>query len=232
VQIKYGGTPRAGCFVRRINRFVARVLVEGREVLAHVPSSGRMAELLYPGAGVFVLAREGGKRKTPYDLILAQKDGVLVSVDARLPNQLVYRSLQEGAFPFFPGRVEVEREVNFGSSRMDFRIQNGGETCFLEVKSVTLVREGKALFPDAPTSRGARHLAELARARQEGYRAVALFIIQRNDAQSFSPNWETDREFATGLVQAAAAGVEVYAYACTVNLEGVSLGSQVPVVLC
>jgi sugar fermentation stimulation protein A len=231
VQVEYGEIPRAGRFVERVNRFVARVIVGGREVLAHVPSSGRMAELLYPGAQVYVLAKGGAPRKTPVDLILARQKGVLVSVDARLPNRLVCRSLEEGRFPFFPKAVEVEQEVNFGSSRMDFRIKNGGETCFLEVKSVTLVQDGRAIFPDAPTSRGTRHLAELALARQEGHRAIALFIVQRNDAHSFSPNWETDRDFAAGLVQAAAAGVEVYAYDCTVTLEGVSLGVELPVVL-
>ncbi len=231
VQVEYGEIPRAGRFVERVNRFVARVIVGGREVLAHVPSSGRMAELLYPGAQVYVLAKGGAPRKTPVDLILARQKGVLVSVDARLPNLLVYRSLQEGRFSFFSGAVQVEREIRFGSSRMDFRIKQGKETCFLEVKSVTLVQDGRAIFPDAPTARGTRHLAELTLARQKGYRAIALFIIQRNDAHTFSPNWATDGEFAVGLVRAAEAGVEVYAYDCTVTLEGVSLGAEVPVVL-
>ncbi|NLP18159.1 MAG: DNA/RNA nuclease SfsA [Firmicutes bacterium] len=231
MQIVFTETPREGLFIERPNRFVARVKIKGEEVLAHVPSSGRMQELLYPGAKVFLLPKGGAHRKTPFDLILAHKDGILVSLDSRLPNLLVYRSLQKGALPPFGDGWRIEREVNYGSSRIDFRLQQGENTHLLEVKSVTLVQGQQALFPDAPTDRGTRHLTELTAARQDGYGAAALFIIQRADACTFSPNWNTDKNFAIALVRAAKAGVKVYAYDCRVTLKGVSLLGEIPVIL-
>ena len=229
VQLLFAEPPREGLFVERLNRFVARVTLDGEEVLAHVPSSGRMQELLYPGAKVFLLAKASSHRKTAFDLILAYKDGVLVSIDSRLPNLLVYRSLQMNALqPFGAGWV-INREVSYGSSRIDFCLQRGEKTCFLEVKSVTLVQGKQALFPDAPTDRGTRHLMELVAARQDGYKAAVLFIIQREDAHIFSPNWNTDVNFAEALVRAAEAKVQIHAYDCEVSLKGVSLRREIPV---
>ena len=231
VSVIFAPTPRVGLFVKRLNRFVARVKIEKEEVLAHVPTSGRMRELLYPGAKVFLLPKSGSHRKTSFDLILAHEGGVLVSIDSRLPNLLVDRGLQKGALGPFGEGWGIEREVNYGSSRIDFRLQGGEVTYLLEVKSVTLVQGERALFPDAPTDRGTRHLAELTAARQDGYKAAVLFIIQREDARIFSPNWNTDKNFALALVRAAEAGVEVYAQDCKVSLEGVSLQREIPVAL-
>lgn len=229
MQVTFARELREGLFLKRVNRFMGRVEIDGGEVLAHVPSSGRMQELLYPGAKVFLLPQDGARRKTFFDLVLTVKNGVLVSVDSRLPNLLVYRSLQRGILAPFGSGWRVKREVNYGASRMDFRLQRGADTCFMEVKSVTLVLGGRAYFPDAPTIRGTRHLMELVAARQDGYRAAALFIVQRGDAHIFSPNSKTDGDFALALARAAEAGVEVYAYDCRVTLEGVTLHGGIPV---
>ncbi|MGI6575262.1 MAG: DNA/RNA nuclease SfsA [bacterium] len=229
-QIKYPEPLQQGLFIARKNRFVALVDLHGEQVIAHIPSSGRMHELLYHGAKVFLLPRRDVQRKTSFDLVVATQDDILVSIDSHLPNRLIAYNLREGLILGFDGAIEVEQEVTYQTSRLDFRIRQEQQICFMEVKSVTLVENGQALFPDAPTARGTRHVAELMLARQEGYRAVALFVIQRNDASIFSPNKRTDPEFSAALYRAQQTGVEVYAYDCQVALEGISLGNMVPVV--
>ncbi|MFZ5648889.1 MAG: DNA/RNA nuclease SfsA [Bacillota bacterium] len=219
-------------FVRRLNRFVAEIKIDGAKDLAHVPSSGRMGELLYPGAGVFVAPQARPGSKLRYRILLAEKGGYRVSVDSLLPNRIIYSALVAGYLPELSGYRTVKREAAYGSGRFDFFLAEGpGEGCYLEVKSVTLVEEGVALFPDAPSERGARHLEELAAARREGYRAVVLFVIQRGDAICFRPNSLRDPRFGRGLTAAARAGVEVLARRCRVSLKEVALGEQVPVYL-
>ena len=223
------------------------------DVGVHVADPGRLKELLVPGCTVYVaIAGDGPRggpglpepwaakrgrrgaspRKTAYDLALVDHDGMLVSVNSRVPNDLVSAALRAGFFPDLAVYPEVRRECVYGESRIDFRL-SGSATgdCLLEVKSVTLVRGGRALFPDAPTARGARHVRELARAVAEGLRAVAMFIIQREDADSLSPNDETDPGFGAALRDAARSGVEVRAYTCRVAMDRICLHREVPVVL-
>lgn len=219
-------------FVARVNRFAGEVELDGQRVLAHVPSSGRMAELLYPGSRIYIAeqARPGARLK--YRILLADYGGDLVSVDSLLPNRLVLRALQSESLPELNGYAAIKPEAAFGQGRFDFLLRGpAGEGCFLEVKSVTLVEEGVALFPDAPSERGARHMEELAAARREGYRAVVLFVIQRSDANCFRPNRPRDPRFSQELSRAASAGVEVLARACRVSLREVALGKAVPVCL-
>lgn len=217
-------------FLHRLNRFVAEVHLDGRNVLAHVPSSGRMRELFYKGARVYVQPlpkREG--RKTDYKLLLAEHQGSLVSVDSLLPNRLVRRALSMGSISGFTGYTNIRPESTFGQSRFDFFLAGPAGECYIEVKSVTLVEDGTAMFPDAPSTRGARHLEELAAARREGYRAAVLFVIQREDAICFSPNDSGDPEFGQALRQAARFGVENRAYLCKVDLNAVSMTKEIPV---
>lgn len=219
-------------FVSRLNRFVAEVEIRGRRELAHVPSSGRMGELLYSGARVFVSGRVNPGARLRYRILLAGQGNCLVSVDSLLPNRLVDRALKGGALPELSGYDVIRREQAFGNGRFDFYLKGGAAgRCFVEVKSVTLVEDGVALFPDAPSERGARHMAELAGACGQGFRAVVLFIIQRNDAVAFRPNSIRDPRFSRELARAAGAGVEVLARRCRVSMNEVMLDETVKVCL-
>jgi len=219
-------------FLARPNRFTARVRLAGREVAAFVPDSGRLPDLLVAGRRVFLRPAPGPGRRTGYDLLLVDHDGVLVSVDSRLPNRVFARALQAGLLPELQGYTEVRREVGLPGGRLDFVLGGDGLVpCAVEVKSVTLVRAGVALFPDAPTARGRRHVLELLRLRRAGWRAVVCFMILRADALSFAPHGAEDRAFARALREAAAGGVEVRAFTCRVTVAGVDLGDEVPVLL-
>lgn len=216
-----------GSFLRRENRFRATVEVAGQIVPAHVPSPGRMAELLTPRRPVWLAPLNHPPRKTLYDLLLVAHAGVLVSVDSRRPNGLVVEAIAAGRL--FPGYEQLEQEVFSGASRLDLRLAGPAGVCWVEVKSVNLVEDGLALFPDAPTVRGRRHLEELARLAQAGQRAVALFVVQREDAQAFAPHQRLDPAFAHALRQAHQAGVEVRAYGCRVTLQEIVLAEELPV---
>lgn len=218
-------------FIERTNRFAALVLLEGVPVLAHVPNSGRLKELFIPGQRVYLAPRSGPHRKTRYDLCLVAVDDILVSCDARLPPSIVEEALRSKRLAPFQGYPTITREVTFGDSRLDLLLEGPRGRCFIETKSVTLVPNGTALFPDAPTSRGTRHLRTLARAVQEGYRAAVIFVVQREDALRFRPHDQADQEFGATLRQTASQGVEVYTYNCRVSLEEVVLWKDVQVLL-
>ncbi len=224
------GEKEEAIFLERATRFSASVMLRGKEELAYLPNSGRLGELLTRGRRVILEERGSPHRKTRYDLIMACLEQRLVSVDARLPGGLVYEALLRGALPQFRGHSYVRREATYGQSRLDFLL-GSVPPCLLEVKSVTLVRGGVAMFPDAPTARGRRHLRTLTEAKREGYRAVLLFVIQRDDADRFSPNDEADPEFGSTLREAALSQVDVRANICTVTKEEVQLARAVPVCL-
>jgi len=218
-----------GRFVRRLNRFAALVAVDGAEAPAHVANSGRLHELLQPGNQVLLATAGRDGRKTAYDLMLVQVDGVLVSADARLPSALVHEALVDGRLPPFQGYSSFQREVVFRESRLDLLLEGSKGRCYVEVKSVTLVENGAALFPDAPTVRGRKHLGSLERAVAEGHRAAVVFVVQREDAAHFRPHAAADPEFGRALRRAASCGVQVYAYGCRVSVQSIVLDGQLPV---
>lgn len=171
-------TPKAGIFLRRQNRFVAEVELEGRRELVHVRNTGRCRELLLEGARVFLEEAAGEKRKTKYSLIAVEKGERLVNLDAQAPNRIAAEALASGRLAEI-GQVEAwKREVSYGSSRFDLYYRQGTQEGFLEVKGVTLEEGGIARFPDAPTERGTKHLRELMAAKAAGYQAAVLFVIQ------------------------------------------------------
>lgn len=195
-----------------------------------MPSSGRMRELLIPSARVYVLPAANPLRKTRYDLALVEYRGFLVSVNSHLPNDLTAEALSAGRIPELAGYTKVWREKVQGPSRLDFVLAwDDGTRCLLEVKSVTLVEDGVAKFPDAPTARGTRHLMELTAAAGQGERAVVLFMVQREDGQVFSPNDSADPEFGQALRWAAKNGVEILCYRCQVTLSGVQIDKKIPI---
>ncbi len=218
-----------GCFLARENRFRVQVEVDGRPVAAHLPNSGRLTELLTPGRPCRLVPRPEPHRRTPLDLLLVEYAGVLVSVDARLPGPLFAEAVIEGQLPEFSGFVHLEREVRCGESRIDFRLDGPGGSLWVETKSVTLVEKGVALFPDAPTLRGQRHLYQLAAQVERGEQAAVVFVIQRPDAEAFMPHVQADSAFATALAEVARAGVGVYAFRCNVRLDEIHITDAIPV---
>ena len=221
----------AGRFVRRDNRFRVTVQVEGTPAAAHLPNSGRLRELLTPGRVCWLASFDSPRRKTRFDLTLVEFAGVLVSVDARLPNALFAEALAAGRLEPFRGYDRVDREVRLGESRLDFRLQGTSGACWVEVKSVTLVEDGVARFPDAPTARGARHLRELEAAVSGGERAAVVFVIQRPDARHFVPHDRADAAFGAALREAAGAGVGIYAWTCDVSRRAMAMRRQISVAL-
>ncbi len=217
-------------FLRRDNRFRATVLIEGREVWAHVPNSGRLDDLFIPQRPLWLHPATNPARKTPYDLKLVQLPQALVSIDARLPNPIFAEAVAAGRLPEFTCD-HIQPEVRFGDSRLDFRLTGPEGVCWVETKSVTLVQEGVAYFPDAPTARGSRHLRELLAIAEQGERAAVVFIIQREDAIAFAPAASVDPTFSQTLTQVAAAGVAVRAYVCRVTLSEIELDRAIPVQL-
>lgn len=220
-----------GRFVRRDNRFRVTVEREGRAVAAHLPNSGRLEELLTPGRACYLVDRAAAHRVTDYDLLLVDHHGVLISVDARLPNLLFAEALEAGRLSPFTEATSIEREVQHGESRLDFRLGEPTGVCWVETKSVTLVEDGVALFPDAPTKRGQRHLDELKRLAQGGARAAVVFVIQRPDAQAFSPHAEADPDFARAVREARDGGVEIHAVRCAVTRRAIRITESAPIVL-
>ena len=199
-------------FLERPNRFLARVLLNGREETVHVKNTGRCRELLVPGRRVILAEGENPARKTKFDLICAEKPGLgLVNLDSQAPNRVMQEWLLRQDYSL------VRPEWPFGSSRLDFYLERGPEKTLVEVKGCTLEVDGVGYFPDAPTQRGARHLRELMRAAELGYRAAAAFVIQMPGITQVLPNEATDPAFSQALRQAQAAGVEVWQLPCRIT---------------
>jgi sugar fermentation stimulation protein A len=218
-----------GRFIKRINRFVAHVEVGGIEEIVHVKNTGRCAELLIPGASVFLQEFHNSKRKTRYSLIAVYKGDRLVNIDSQVPNQVVLEALNQGAIPEIGNVRWVQREVKFGKSRFDLYVETDVRKGFVEVKGVTLEDQGIALFPDAPTVRGTRHVLEMIDAVKAGYAGYIVFLIQMKDVRYFSPNIKMDPAFANALSMANANGVRILAYDSTVSPNGILIGDPVPI---
>ena len=220
-----------GVFVQRLNRFVAQVEYDGKLWSAHIATSGRLGELLVPGADVLLEKSTRETRRTPYSLRAVYYNDVWVSIDAQIPNRLVGSALKAGLLPPFADAEFIRSEPAYESGRFDFLLADAGQATYVEVKSVTLVEGQVGRFPDAPTVRGRRHLLHLAELAQQGCRTAVIFVIQRNDAKSFAPNAVTDPAFACALRQALLSGVEVFAYRCEVSPAGIILTDRVPVLV-
>ena len=234
-------------FLERPNRFrvIAHLSDSGDVVSAHCPNPGRLGELLLPGATIYIskaatTAKATTERKTAYDLRLVEhpQHGQLISLDTRLPNKLFAEGLQQGFFAPFRGATFWQSEVASDiatsdakiHSRFDFRLIDAkGQPCWVEVKSVSLVENRTALFPDAPTARGRRHVEELAQLAVSGTRAALVFLVQRADADRLKANRATDLAFAAALSNAKKAGVEIYAYTCRITLQEATLDREIPV---
>ena len=230
MRIKFKPTIPA-IFTARLNRFVALVQLNGSVSQAHIATSGRLHELLVPGASVLLEKSNSLLRKTQFSLRAVEYDGVWVSIDAQVPNRLVEKALRSRELLPFAGCDFIRREPAYSGGRLDFLLSEEGKDVYIEVKSVTLVEGRTALFPDAPTIRGRRHLVCLQELAQSGCRAAVLFVVQREDACCFAANSATDPLFADELRDAVAGGIEAYAYGCKVEAAQIILLERLPVMV-
>lgn len=220
-----------GRLVSRYKRFFADlVLDDGREITAHCPNPGAMLGVREPGQGAWVSWSDDPKRKLAWTLQLVEQDGTLVGINTLLPNRLVSEALAAGAIPELSGYATVRPEVKYAqASRVDFLLTHPDRApCWLEVKNCHLSRTpGLAEFPDCKAERSTRHLADLAAQVREGHRAVVLFVVQREDCETFQACADLDPAFARGLEAAAEAGVEVLVYACAMGTEAVRIKRRI-----
>ncbi|MBQ9762718.1 MAG: DNA/RNA nuclease SfsA [Oscillospiraceae bacterium] len=215
-----------GVFLRRPNRFIAHVEIEGQVEICHVKNTGRCRELLPEGAAVWCQQAANSNRKTKFDLIAVKKGQRLINMDSQAPNAAAGEWLRGGGL----GQIDNLRAETFhGDSRFDFSFTRDGRSCFLEVKGVTLENDGVCAFPDAPTERGAKHLRGLAQAAKDGFGAYVLFVIQMGDVKFLHPNDATDPAFGAALREAAAQGVTVLAVDCRVTEDEMVIGQPVEV---
>jgi len=229
--MKLGQRVVDGIFLERPNRYLARVEVAGREVLAHVPDPGRLPGLMVPGRRARLIYNPGPKRKTDYTLALIRHGSIWVSVYPVFANKLVGEALAQNKLSFLSGYESFSAEVKAGESRIDFKLEYPGHSAFVEVKSVSHVENSVGKFPDAPTERGRKHLRELIALKKAGSRAIVLFISQRSDTKSVTSNDAIDPEFGEWLRKARQAGVELYACNCKVTASAISINREVAVVL-
>ncbi len=219
----------SGRFLHRPNRFVAHVETDEGERIVHVKNTGRCRELLVPGARVYLEKSGNPNRKTACDLIAVEKGRLLISMDSQAPNRVFGEWAEVGGF--LPDVTAVHREYTYGDSRLDFCLETPRGLHLVEVKGVTLEEDGVALFPDAPTERGIKHIRELQRAVESGMEATLFFVVQMKGVREVRPNERTHPAFGAALREAAAAGVRVRAYDCIVTPDSLRIDREVPVIL-
>jgi len=208
-------------FIRRINRFVGEIEINGKRERALIRNTGRLIELLYRGNRVFVAEKYAGK--CSYEIMLALDGDVLVCIDSHITPKLLAEAIRSGTADY--GKVrDIKFEVTFNSSRFDMLIEKEREKIFVEVKSVNVVKGGVGLFPDAPTERGRRHIMEL----METGKGEIAFVVQRKDAQCFAPYKEIDGEFDRLLRDFRRKGGTVRAFVCEVSLSYISIKKEIP----
>ncbi len=211
-----------GKLIRRYKRFLADVeLASGDTITAHCTNSGSMKSCLQIGADVFLSHNPKPGRKTAYTWEMIKVNNEWIGINTSIPNKFALNYITKGAIPGLHGYDEVKREVTFGNSRIDILAAKGDEKCFIEVKNVTLNEGGVAMFPDAVTTRGQKHLDTLAEVKKSGMRAVMLYIIQRSDVVGFAPAAHIDPHYAQKLQNAMRKGVEVIPLRASVSPKGV-----------
>lgn len=218
-----------GKFLTRPNRFIANVEIDSKTETVHVKNTGRCRELLIPNATVFLEKSDNPLRKTQYDLVAVYKDNLLINMDSQIPNDVAFEWLKNGNL--FSKNAKIRREVTHNKSRFDFYIEDGDRKVFLEVKGCTLEQDGIAMFPDAPTERGVKHIEELIGCLEEGFEAYILFVIQMKGVKVFKPNDNTHKAFGDALRKAYESGVRILAYDSIVTPNSIRIDKEVPIEL-
>lgn len=230
--MQLGNNVLTATFKSRPNRYMIIAQRHHVEFQCYFPNPGRLDELLTPGAKIAVdHVPFSIQRRTRYDAIAVKTSNQWISIDSRIPNKLVAEALRLHKIPELQSYRLVKSEVPFGNSRIDFLLENEKGKCLVEVKSCTLVEDGVGIFPDAPTTRGRRHLLELIRAKRRGFRACVIFVIQRDDVSAFKPNHNTDVDFSKALRLAHKHGVELYARRCFIKNYQIALDGLVEFIL-
>ena len=216
-----------GIFLKRPNRFMAEVLIDGEQHTVHVKNTGRCKEILIEGTRVYLQESDNPKRKTRFSLISAYKGNMLINIDSQVPNKVVYDAFKNKQIQGYEDIVFLKREKTYGKSRFDIYYEReDGRRGFVEVKGVTLEKEGISMFPDAPTDRGRKHLLELVDARKKGYECAVFFLIQINNIEKFTPNDETDPKFAEALKTVEEEGVDILVYNSKVSADEITIDSK------
>ncbi len=221
-----------GIFISRPNRFIAFVDIDGSTETVHVKNTGRCKELLISGCTVYLSVSDNSSRKTKYDLIATEKKTdrgkyILINMDSQVPNDVAEEWLRKGNL--FSKNAVIRREVTYCDSRFDFYIEDGDRKAFLEVKGCTLEKNGVAMFPDAPTERGVKHIKELVKCLKDGYEAYLLFVVQMKGTHELRPNDETHQSFGDALREASLNGVEILAMDCEVTPDSISIKDPIKI---
>ncbi|PLX20823.1 MAG: DNA/RNA nuclease SfsA [Marinilabiliales bacterium] len=218
-----------GNLVKRYKRFLADVKLDSGEIItAHCTNSGSMKTCLEENAEVYLSPVNDPKRKTKFTWEMIRINDKWVGINTGNPNKISFEAIKNGDIEKLKGYTEVKREVNFGNSRFDIMAKNEKETCYIEVKNVTYKKGNYALFPDAITSRGKKHLETLIKVKEDGMRAVMLYIIQRTDVSIFAPAKEIDPEYANALKSAYSKGVEIIPILAKVTPTEIKLTHELP----
>lgn len=226
----YWGPLVEGRLIKRYKRFLADVDLGGQMITAHTPNTGRMIGCSEPGRPVWLSFHDRPGRKYQHTLEMIGMPTALVGVNTMVPNRLVAAAARAGLLAEFPGPSMVRSEVVSGHSRLDLRLESSvGEVVMVEVKNCTLAEDGTAYFPDAVTARGSKHLDELADLVRTGTRAAIFILVQRADADRFSPADHIDPTWGRKLREVVELGVEVWAYRADLNMTTVRLGRSLPV---
>ena len=219
-----------GKLIRRYKRFLTDVeLEDGTIVIAHCTNSGSMKTCIEEGAPVYLSPAKDPKRKTKFTWEMIFINGSWIGINTMIPNKLAYDAIKNGGIKKLSGYTSVKREVKFGDSRFDIFAENETERCFVEVKNVTMKVGDSALFPDAVTTRGRKHLETLIEVKKQGMRAVMLYVIQRMDVKVFGPAEDIDPEYAKSLQKAIKHGVEVIAVQAKVSPVGIEIVKELNV---
>ncbi|MGN1318763.1 MAG: DNA/RNA nuclease SfsA [Lachnospirales bacterium] len=218
---------KEGKFIVRENRFISKIEIDGQVETCHVKNTGRCKELLVEGVRVFVEPSKNPERKTKFSLITVEKGNILVNIDSQIPNKVVEESIDK----IFENVTYLKRESKFQNSRFDFYMEQGDIKSYIEVKGVTLENNGVVSFPDAPSERAVKHLSELILAKESGFNAYVIFVVQLKGASYFTPNYITHKAFADKLCEAESKGVEVLCFDCIVEKDSIKLDKEVKVCL-
>ena len=220
-------------FVSRPNRFITIIDINGEKHRSHLADPGRLKELLFPGVELLVREIKNiKKRKTKFSTIMVRFKGQLISLVSTLPNQFVKDELIKQRLPFFQKFNLVRPEVTIGKHRFDFLLEDeAGEDFVLEVKSVTLVKNEIAMFPDSVTLRGKNHVQALKELVKKNKKTGVLFVCQRPDATSFQPMWQRDDKFCYALHEAHKFGVKIWCITLSISENGIKYNKEIPIYL-
>ena len=223
-----------GTFLKRPNRFLAHVLIDGKEEIAHVKNTSRLKELLLPGAKILLEDHASNpNRKTKYSLVAVWKGAQLINIDSQIPNATVYQGILDGKVEALKNITTLKKEVQYKNSRFDLAFEQDGihglQKGYIEVKGVTLEHNGIVAFPGAPTTRGVKHIIEMVDVVQNGYLGYIIFLIQLTGVQALRFHLSMDKQFAEAMVYAKENGVHVLAFDSIVTENDIAMNLPIPI---